>query len=56
MRKLRTLFLVALLLAWLPTAALALTGQTISTFETYYQDDLAFINENDGPPPAAGGA
>ena len=39
---------VLLLLILLPTGALALTGQSISVFETYYKDDIVYINENTG--------
>ena len=31
----------------LPAAALALTGQSYTTFVTYYKDNVHFINEND---------
>jgi len=34
-----------LLLLWLPAGALALTGQTISTFLTYYKENVSQINE-----------
>ncbi|MBE0601446.1 MAG: hypothetical protein IH607_06625 [Firmicutes bacterium] len=34
------------LLLWLPAGALALTGQNISTFLTYYKEDVTYINEN----------
>jgi hypothetical protein len=37
-----------LLLLWLPAGALALTGQTISTFKTYYKDDIFYLNESTG--------
>lgn len=49
MKRVRLRFLaVAALCVWLPAAALALTGQSITTFETYYSEDLAYINENTG--------
>lgn len=36
------------LLMLLPVAALALTGQTYATFETYYQANLAYFNDYEG--------
>lgn len=32
----------------LPAYALALTGQSISTFETYYQEDITYLNDITG--------
>lgn len=44
----RILILTALLIAFFSVAyADALTGQQISTFETYYAQNITFINEND---------
>ena len=40
-------FAFILLLLWLPAGALALTGQNISTFLTYYKEDVSNINESD---------
>lgn len=34
-----------LLLCWLPAGALALTGQSISTFQTYYKEGITYLNE-----------
>ncbi len=49
MSTLRRRFLpILLLVVWLPAGALALTGQTYSTFETYYKEDVSFINANTG--------
>lgn len=49
MKTQRRLFFAALLiLLWLPVGALALTGQNISTFLTYYKEDVSFINSNTG--------
>lgn len=44
----RRLLAAVLLLLLIPASAPALTGQSISTFETYYKDDIAYINENTG--------
>jgi hypothetical protein len=42
-------FLAALLVIfWLPAGALALTGQNMPTFETYYKDNISYINSNTG--------
>ena len=38
----------ALLLLWLPAAALALTGQTYETFDAYYQETLHHFNDYEG--------
>jgi hypothetical protein len=38
----------SLLLWWLPAGALALTGQSVSTFETYYKDDITYLNDASG--------
>jgi hypothetical protein len=45
MKRFLTLLSVLLLLA--PASALALTGQSYATFDSYYQEDLSFINQND---------
>ena len=45
---LRRWLIVVILLLWLPASALALTRQTITTFLTYYKEDVSFINENTG--------
>ena len=37
-----------LLIVWFPAGAFALTGQSYSTFETYYKEDISYINENTG--------
>ncbi len=42
----RFLALLAVLLLLAPTGALALTGQSYATFDSYYQEDLSFINQN----------
>ncbi|HPJ01422.1 MAG TPA: hypothetical protein PKU80_01090 [Candidatus Limiplasma sp.] len=47
-KVIRRLFAFALLLLWLPAGALALTGQTFSTFQTYYRENVSFINDNEG--------
>lgn len=47
-RSMKRLVAVIVMLLWLPAGALALTGQTISTFLTYYKEDVSFINENTG--------
>lgn len=44
----RRLAAAALLLLWLPAGALALTGQSFSTFQTYYREDISFINDVEG--------
>ena len=44
-RKIRRLFAFAFLLLWLPAGALALTGQSISTFITYYKENIEYIND-----------
>jgi hypothetical protein len=36
------------LLLWLPAGAFALTGQSVATFQTYYMENVTFINENTG--------
>ena len=36
------------LLLLFPAGALALTGQSISTFETYYKENVVYINDNTG--------
>lgn len=41
----RALALILLLL-WLPSGALALTGQTISTFLAYYKENVSNLNES----------
>lgn len=41
-------FAVALLLLMLPTAALALTGQSYETFDAYYQENLRHFNDFEG--------
>ncbi len=43
----RILFFAIALLFLLPASAFALTGQSFPTFETYYQADVTFINDND---------
>jgi len=49
MKKLRIPFLAALLLfLWLPAAALAMTGQSIANYQTYYQEDITYINGSAG--------
>lgn len=45
-RLCRRAFALLFLLLWLPQGALALTGQTIATFLTYYRENVSFINEN----------
>jgi hypothetical protein len=46
-RNIRRGLALILLLLWLPAGALALTGQNISTFLTYYKEDVSFINANE---------
>ncbi|HPF87674.1 MAG TPA: hypothetical protein PK537_06430 [Candidatus Limiplasma sp.] len=41
----RRLLAALLALLVLPAGALALTGQSITTFETYYQEDITYIND-----------
>ncbi len=43
-RALRRAIAFIVLLLWLPVGALALTGQNISTFLTYYKENVVFIN------------
>jgi len=38
----------ALLLCWLPAGALALTGQSVSTLQTYYKEDITYLNDLTG--------
>jgi hypothetical protein len=47
-RMIRRIFAVLVLLLWLPAGALALTGQNMTTFLKYYQEDVSFINANTG--------
>ena len=47
-RSFRRWLIAIVLLLWLPGSALALTGQAMTTFLTYYKEDVSFINENTG--------
>ena len=47
-RMFRRFFAALCIALLLPAAALALTGQNISTYLAYYKDDVAFLNENTG--------